>query len=119
VARPILTNRDLDNLRIALVGRGAVLTLFKVTPTAGETELTSLTRGWCPWRRYRGFGPSGSVTVIISKQSSVDVEQLRENAVMEVWSSGRTRRYAVAEITETQDLNSGWVLHGEPIKGAV
>jgi hypothetical protein len=117
---PILNMRDLDDLRVALLGRGAVLTFFSVTPLSGEAEIVSLTKGWCPWRRVRGgFDPSGTVTVVVSKQAKIDVEQIRENAVMEITNKGQTRRYQVFEVTETQDLNSGWVLHGGPIKGTV
>lgn len=117
---PIIDARDLDHLRVALVGIGAVLKFFSVTPTAGEVEITSLMRGWCPWRKFRsGFDASGAVTIVVSKQASIQVDQLRSNAVMEIITGGQTRRYRVVEVTETQDLRSGWVLHGEPTKGSV
>ncbi|HKX32095.1 MAG TPA: hypothetical protein VJ302_30695 [Blastocatellia bacterium] len=119
MAAPILTARDLDAIRALALGSDASLTFYSVTPSEGGTQLFSLARGWTVSRKKRGNDPSGSMTLIVSREAGIDVEQLRENAVVDLTRRGETQRYRVAEVTETQDLNSGWVLHVEPISGSV
>ena len=113
-ASPILTARDMDSMRAVMFG-SATLTFYSVTPSAGESELFSLSKGWMVGRKKQGSEPSGSMTLIVSREMDLDVDQLRENALVDLEKRGETKRYRVVEVTETQDLNSGWVLHVEPI----
>jgi hypothetical protein len=119
---PIIDIADLNTLQIDQLGRGAFLKFFSIKPTTGETELFTLRGGWCVWRKDRKENePVNSLTVLISKKAAVDIEKLRENAVLELnrFEGAQRVRYSVVAVTETQDLSSGWVLHLEPLNRVI
>ncbi len=120
----LFTKADLDSLRRDLYGADAELVLYRVTPGEGEAEIGRLSDGWHAHRMPRamrvssGF-PVGSVALHLAADLSVDVEDLRENAVAEIVTGGLTRRYKVIELTETQQLGGGWAIVMDPLADTV
>lgn len=120
----LFTKADLDALRRDLYGADAEIAFYRVTPGEGETSIGRLSDGWHAHRMPRalrlssGF-PVGSVILNLAADLSVNVEDLRENAVVEIVAAGPTRRYKVIELTETQQLGGGWVIVMDPLADTV
>jgi hypothetical protein len=111
---------DLNQIRGDLY-TSASLTFYKVTPSAGETQIATLTSGWVSWRKNRKLisEVGGAVTIAIAYSTGVDINALRENAAVDLTINSQIKRYRVAEITETQQLGAGWILHCEPMSNTV
>lgn len=113
----------MDELRRMLYGTSASLTLYSVTPADGEQEIKRIFSGWHVARKLRQ--PSrdidGSITIMLSKGVDVALNDLRDNAVIAVQlgQDEEVKRYRVAEVTETQQLGGGYVLHCEPASNTV
>ena len=119
----IFTTRDMDDLRRILYGHSASLTLYSVTPADGEQEIRKIFSGWHVARKLRmpSRDVDGAITVMLSKGIDVSLTELRDNAVIAI-QLGRdeeVKRYRVAEVTETQQLGGGYVLHCEPSNNPV
>lgn len=115
---------DLDTMRRDLYGPGAEIAFYRITPDAGEVEFARLTSGWHATRMQRamriksGF-PPGAVSLHLAPTVNLAIDDLRENAVMDLIMGGLTRRYKVVELTETQQIGGGWAVVIEPIEGTV
>ena len=118
---PLLNASVLNSMRTYLYGRGASLTFYTVTPAAGETQIGAINSDWYAQRKSRTSdgGVSGAVTVWLAESANVSIDDLRSNASVALTINGQVRKYRVAEITEMQQLGSGWVLHCEPLSNTV
>lgn len=118
----LITPNILNQMRTTLYGRNASLTFYTVTPAAGETALGSpILRDWYAQRKSRKgeHGLSGALTIWLAGAAPVDIDDIRDNAVVSIEINKQTRRYRVKEITEMQQIGSGWVLHCEPLSNTV
>jgi hypothetical protein len=115
---------DLNMLRRARYGNSASLTFYMVSPTTGEQPTATLTdssNGWFFW----GLGSSGdrgvtgSLKIIISSATALDVGAIRQAAAADLNIDSQTKRYRIADITETQQRGSGWVIWCEPLSNTI
>lgn len=114
---------DLDEIRRDLLGASATATFSSVSPSAGETEIKQITSGWHIARKLRqpNRDTPGSVTLILSPDVDLDIEDIREQAVVRIdlYRGAVPKTYKVIEVTSTQQLGGGWVVHCEPIDQTV
>lgn len=115
----VFTTEDLDELRRDLLGASATVTFYSVSPLAGKTEIKQLSSGWHLSRKLRqpNRDVDGAITLILSSGIDLNINEIREQAVIEL-KLNRTepaREYRITEVTETQQIGGGYVLHCEPV----
>lgn len=119
----VFTTEDLDELRRDLLGASATVTFYSVTPLTGKTEIKQLSSGWHLSRKLRqpNRDVDGTITLILSSGVDLNINEIREQAVIEL-KLNRTepaREYRIAEVTETQQIGGGYVLHCEPVSNTI
>lgn len=119
-----LTAQQMDNVRTAMYGRSARLTFYTVTPADGEAELAALKSGWHAYgladKASRAAADVvGAVKCFLAAGVNLSIDDLRGNAVADLTIGKRTRRYAVADLKEQQQLGAGWVLILTPMADGV
>lgn len=118
---PVFASGDLNSLRRDLYGRDCEIAFYKITPSAGETEIARFSTDWHLWRlpRATGEAATGAIKIMLTTSAAVAVEHLRLGCVVDVVLGANTKRYKVVELTETQQLGGGWVLVCDPIGATV
>ena len=123
VLNQMFTSADMDELRCDLLGASATATFYSVTPSEGEVEIKQLFSGWHLGRKLRqpNRDVSGAVTMYLAGDVALDVESVREQAVVKLKLDRNDieRVYKIAEITPTQQIGGGYVLHCEPVDNTI
>jgi len=93
---------------------------YKVTPTAGETEIAALTSGFFFVREQRaGQEIDGSgVKMWLSVDAAITRAQLNIGGAVAITVRGITTRYKISDLLPMQQLGAGYVLRLSPQKGA-
>lgn len=119
----VFTSGDLDELRRDLLPASASATFYGVNPLEGEVEIQRVERGWHIGRKLRqpNRDVSGAVTLYLSPDIDLNIDDIREQAIVKIdlVRGGQTRTYKVAEVTSTQQIGGGWVVHCEPVDQTV
>lgn len=119
----IFSSDDLDQLRRDLMPATTTATFYGVNPTDGEVEIKRVERGWHIGRKLRqpNRDVSGAVTLYLAADVDLDIEDIREQAIVKIdlERNGPTRTYKIVEVTSTQQIGGGWVLHCEPVDQTV
>ncbi len=117
----VLQAADLNQMRRELYGRSASLVFYSVTPAQGEQQIATLTSGWHAWRKS-GRGDqvvSGAVTIALARSAQIEIDAIRKSATADLIINSQIKRYRVVEVTETQQLGAGWIIHCEPLAKTV
>jgi hypothetical protein len=106
-------------MRRTLYGQGAQAVFYKVTPTAGETVIATLTSGFFFVREKRaGQEIDGSGVKMWLDAGATDRPLLHYGGVVALTAGGITTRYSIVELLPQQQLGAGYVLRLTPLTGA-
>lgn len=118
--KPLLSKTRLDTMRRTLYGGNVTAVFHKVTPTAGEAAIVTITSGFHVQREQRagqeidGFG----VNIWLSKDAAITQTQLKISKVIALTINGATTKYSIKKVEPMQQLGSGYVLRLLPLTGA-
>lgn len=115
----LLSKPILDTMRRTLYGSGAKLVFKKVTPTAGEAEIATITSGFHFQREQRaGQEIDGSGVNVWLAAGVVDKSKLHIGVRVDVTTNNVTTRYSISKLEPMQQLGAGFVLRLRPLQGA-
>src|SRR5262249_405932 len=115
----ILTKTILNSITNTLY-TGASVAFYGVTPTGGETPITTLTDGFTFVRERRaGQGSDGpGVKLWLAGDAAITPAQIKVGGVAVITANGVTTRYAISELLPQEQIGAGYFLRLLPQKGA-
>ena len=120
--RPLLDAANLNAVREAMYGRQALLSFYKLTPTAGESLVLSLKEGWYATRekRDRLDGRNNRVLIWVSREATdADLKsQLNVGSKVDISFDDGIQTYRIIEIRTMSQLHAGWVVNCEPVESS-
>src|SRR5262249_42613034 len=115
----LLTKTILNSITNTLY-TGATVGFYSVTPTGGETLITTLTDGF-PFVGERRAGPDRDgrgVKLWLAGDASITLAQLKVGGVAVITANGVTTRYGISELLPQEQIGAGYFLRLLPQKGA-
>lgn len=113
----LLSKTRLNTLTRRTYGRNITVAFYKVTPTAGETEIATLTSGFFFVREQRAGQEIDGSGVKFWLSADAAPSQLSIGGVVAITVKNRTTRYKISDLLPMQQLGSGYVLRLSPQKG--
>src|SRR5262245_1590459 len=115
----LLTKSILNSIANTLY-TGATVAFYSVTPTGGETLITTLTDGFLFTRSPRTSRDveESDVNLILAGDASITQAQLKIAGAAVVTIGSSSTRYRVSTVLPMQQLGAGYVLRLSPQKGA-
>jgi len=119
VAKPLLSKSRLDTIRRRLYGPNVQVTLYRVTPAQGETEIATITSGFLFVRERRaGQEIDGSGVKFWLAAEVIDRETLSIGSSLALTINGVATRYRISDLLPQQQVGAGYVLRLSPQRGA-
>ena len=120
--KPLLDAANLNAVREAMYGGQALLSFYKLTPTAGESLALSLKEGWYATRekRDRLDGRNNRVLIWVSREATdADLKsQLNVGSKVDISFDDGIQTYRIIEIRTMSQLHAGWVVNCEPVESS-
>lgn len=115
----LLTKNRLNKMTRTLYGI-ATVAFYSISPSAGETLITTLTEGFVFVRERRGGQKSdgSGVKLWLAGDASITRAQLKIGGVVVITANGVTTRYVITELLQQQQIGAGYVLRLKPQTGA-
>lgn len=119
MAKPLLSKSVLNQINRTLYGSGASVEFFKVTPSAGETTLGTITSGFTVTREEPRAGRDGSgVNLRLSADAGITRERLNQSSMVAITIDGHTTKYTKDQLLPQQQIGAGYVMRLLPHRGA-